>query len=170
MLKISDCRFEVAQEAGFASIWGLGGGRTAPQILFGEGDVLRLAQIAPVIFVRAEGADPLPAAGQAQVGSNDREGAGLVEHVQQPGRDDMDAGKREGLKRSGVSQQFGRAFPSSTPATELEFGIEQQVARGFSILDRQRGQSLLLFVELDHAIQVDGAEDIDIMENEGLVL
>ena len=47
--------------------------------------------------------------------------------------------------------------------------VEEEGAGGFAGLDGESGQGVIFFVELEHAGEIDGADDVDIVEEEGLV-
>ena len=51
----------------------------------------------------------------------------------------------------------------------MQFVVEEQQAGRFAGLDGQGGESVIFFVELDHASKVDGADDVDVVKKEGLV-
>jgi hypothetical protein len=53
-------------------------------------------------------------------------------------------------------------------AGELELVVEEEKARGFASLDGERGKGVIFCVELEHAADVDGADDIDIVQEKGL--
>src|ERR1035441_3669806 len=72
-----------------------------PQILGGLRHVLRTAEIAPIIFVRAEGEDFFSLASEAQVGGDDGERALLTHHRKQTRRNDVNARKCQRLKLLG---------------------------------------------------------------------
>src|SRR5690242_7389720 len=86
----------------------------------------------------------------------------------------MNAAEGQGLQVSTAgggcaTQLFIIADLSSA---ELEFFIEQQVARAFALLDCQRGQRVMFFVELQHTLEIDRADYVHVVKNEwpGLVL
>jgi len=51
----------------------------------------------------------------------------------------------------------------------LEVIVEEKGAGGFAGLDGEGGEGLMFFVELEHAGEVDRADHIDVVEEEGLV-
>ena len=59
-----------------------------------------------------------------------------------------------------------RVWHSATE--ELELIAEDEEAGGFAGLDGQGGEGALFVVELEHAAKVDGADDVDVVEEEGL--
>ena len=69
------------------------------QILGGLGEVGGAAEVVPIIVVGAEGEDVFSAGGETQVGGDDGEDAFFGEHGEETGRDDVDAGKGEGVQR-----------------------------------------------------------------------
>jgi len=64
----------------------------------GLGEVGGAAEIAPIVVVGAEGEDVLALGGEAEVGGDDGEDAFFGELGEEAGRDDVDAGEREGLQ------------------------------------------------------------------------
>ena len=78
----------------------------------------------------------------------------------------MDAGKRPRLYLSCGANHF-RHFTPGSPAAELNL-VEEQVSGSLAVLRRQCGEGLLGGMKLHHAPEVDGADDIDIVQNERL--
>src|SRR6266566_8182189 len=58
---------------------------------------------------------------------------------------------------------------SGAPAAKLKLLVEQQVARSLAILYGQCGESLTFCMKLHHAAEINRADDIHIMQNEGLL-
>src|SRR5262249_18810161 len=54
-------------------------------------------------------------------------------------------------------------------AGELELVVEIERARGFAGADGEGGECSMFFVELEHAMKVNVADDVDVVEKEGLV-
>ncbi len=54
-------------------------------------------------------------------------------------------------------------------ADELEIVVKEEFAGGFAGLDGQGGQGVIFGVELEHGAEVDGADDVDVVEEEGFV-
>jgi len=52
---------------------------------------------------------------------------------------------------------------------ELEMVVEEELAPGGAGLDGEGGEGVMAVVELEHAGEVDGAEDVDVVEEEGFV-
>ncbi len=69
------------------------------QIEGGLGEVGGAAEVAPVVFVGAEGEDFFSLGGEAEVGVDDGEDAFFGEHGEKAGRNDVDAGEGEGFKK-----------------------------------------------------------------------
>ncbi len=68
------------------------------EIFGGLGEVGGAAEVAPVIFIGAKGEDLFSLSGEAEIGGNDREDAFCGEHSEKAGRDDVDAGKSQGVE------------------------------------------------------------------------
>ena len=51
---------------------------------------------------------------------------------------------------------------------EMEVVVKEEEAGGFAGLDGEGGKGAVFVMELQHAMKVDGADDVDVMENEGL--
>jgi len=81
----------------------------------------------------------------------------------------VDAGEGERLERIGRANDFGGLITSGAAAAKLEMVVEEEGAGSFASLDGEGGQGVIFFVELEHAGEVDGAEDVDVVEEEGLV-
>ena len=69
------------------------------QVVGRLGEVGGLAEVAPVVFVGAEGEDFFVLGGEAEVGGDDGEDAFFGDHGKEAGGDDVDAGEGEGVKR-----------------------------------------------------------------------
>jgi hypothetical protein len=168
------------------------GTQPAFQVEGGLGEVGGAAEVAPVVLVGAEGEDFLALGGEAEVGGNDGEDAFFGEHGKEAGGDYVDAGEGEGLEGLGLG--YGRSgflAPQIRPkrrmraalgmtsfcylgwargaGVELEMVVEEELAPGGAGLDGEGGEGVMVFVELEHASEVDGAEDVDVVEEEGLV-
>ncbi len=48
--------------------------------------------------------------------------------------------------------------------------VEEEGAGSFAGLDGEGGERAAFIVELEHAGEIDGAEDVDVVEEEGLVV
>lgn len=117
----------------------------------GLGEVGGAAEVAPIVLVGAEGEDFLALGGEAEVGGDDGEDAFFGEHGEEAGRDDMDAGEGEGVKKWRVASdkwrvgrktrgipRFARndtSFIVDVAATELEVVVEEELAPGVTGLD-----------------------------------
>src|SRR5207247_2152541 len=55
-----------------------------------------------------------------------------------------------------------------SPAAKLKVLVEEKGAGSVAVLHGQRGESLIAGMELDHAPEIDGADDIDVVQNERL--
>jgi hypothetical protein len=71
----------------------------------GLGEVGEATEVAPVVFVGAEGKDFLALGGEAKIGVDDGEGAVFGEHGEKPRGDDVDAG--EGKRKWRVASGDG---------------------------------------------------------------
>src|ERR1035441_2371478 len=85
------------------------------------------------------------------------------------GRQDVDAAKGQRLRLWGRPHQFLLAIKPSSTAAELAMLVEEQMPRGRAVLHRQGGEGVMFRVKPDHAPKIDGADDIDVMQNEGLL-
>src|SRR5579864_1956426 len=129
------------------------------------GHVLGLAQIAPVIWVGAEGDDSLSLGGQAQVGGDDREHTLLGDHAEELRGNDMNPGEcqRCGLLRR--ADHLGR-IGAGLPSAKLAAFVEQEVAGGLALLHGQGSERLVFVMKRQHTREVDRADDVDIVEQE----
>src|SRR5690242_3215261 len=50
----------------------------------------------------------------------------------------------------------------------MEVVVKEEEAGGFAGLDGEGGKGAVFVMELQHAMKVDGADDVDVMEKEGL--
>src|SRR5213080_3748831 len=74
----------------------------------GLGEVVGAAEVAPVVFVGAEGEDFFALGGKAEVGVDDGEDAVFGEHGEEAGGDDVNA--REGERKWRVASGEWRVF------------------------------------------------------------
>ena len=74
-----------------------------------------------------------------------------------------------GLVRRWRSDYLGLLMATGPPPAEPVLSVEQQISRGLALLNRQGGKRLALPVRLQHAVKIDGAENVDVVQNEGLV-
>ena len=112
------------------------------QVLCGLQDALRAAKIAPIIFIGAKGEDLFPLGRETQIGVNDRKGAFFVHLRKDTRRNDMDAGKGQGLQLG--AGRTTSAFPSrpGAAAAEPAMLVKEQIARSLAVLNRQRGEGV----------------------------
>ena len=68
-------------------------------VLSGLGEIGGAAEVAPVVFVGAEGEDFFSLDGETEIRGDNGEDAFLGDHGQETRRDDVDAGEGEGLGR-----------------------------------------------------------------------
>src|SRR5437879_12141480 len=93
----------------------------------------------------------------------------------------MDAGEGESvewgwsrfLRPEGPSYSMGNKFRfaigADHPAAELGMVVEEEGAGSFAGLDGESGEGAVFGVELQHAAEIDVADDVDAVEEEGLV-
>src|SRR5712691_1448108 len=145
------------------------GTQPAFQVVGGLSEIGGAAEVAPVVLVGAEGEDFLAVGSEAEVGGDDGEDAFFGEQGEEAGGEDVDAGKGEGLQRRWFSG-FGKwRVALHEAAAKLMVVVEEEGARRVAGLDGEGGQGVMLFVELEHAGEVDGADDVDVVEEKGLV-
>ncbi len=58
---------------------------------------------------------------------------------------------------------------SDAAAAKLEVVVEEEGAGSFAGLDGEGGKGVIFFVELEHTAEIDGADDVDVVEEEGIV-
>src|SRR5437667_9724988 len=151
------------------------------QVEGGLSEIGGAAEVAPVVLVGAEGEDFFGLGGEPKVGGDDREDAFFGEHGEEARGDDVDAGESESLKRGwsrflrpeGLSNSMGNKFRfaigADHPAAELEVVVEEEGARSFAGLDGERGEGVVFLVKLQHAVEIEVADDVDVVEGRGLV-
>src|SRR5208282_30365 len=128
--------------------------------------VLWLAEIAPIILVGAESENSFSLSSKTQIGTDDRECAIFTQHRKQARRDDVDTGESQRVRWLETANYLGRIVADS-PAAKLKLAVEQQMARGLAILHSQRGKGLMIIMKLHHAAQINRAENIDVVHEEG---
>ena len=69
-----------------------------------------------------------------------------------------------------VADELGRSVAAGAASTEMAILVEEQVAGGGAVLDRERGKGAGFDVRAQHSRQVDGAEDVDVMKKKGRVV
>jgi CubicO group peptidase (beta-lactamase class C family) len=136
------------------------------QILFGLPEVLRLAEIAPIILVRAESADSLALASEPKVSADDRKDSVFSHLFQQSRRNDVDPGKCQGLEILRRRCDFVGRFSPGAPAAQPPLPVEQQLARTAPLLDGQGRQCGALPMRLRHFFEVDGADNVHVVQQE----
>ncbi len=62
-------------------------------------EIFGAAEVAPVVFVGAEGEDFFVGGGEAEVGVDDGEDAGFGDEIKKAWRNQMDSRKRQSVKR-----------------------------------------------------------------------
>ena len=68
-----------------------------------------------------------------------------------------------------MGNKFRFAIGADHPAAELEMVVEEEGAGSFAGLDGERGEGAVLGVELQHAAEIDVADDVDVVKEKGLV-
>jgi hypothetical protein len=63
----------------------------------------------------------------------------------------------------------GFGFRIDAAAAELEIIVEEELAGGVTGLDGESGEGVTGVVELEHSREVDRADDVDVVKEEGLV-
>lgn len=167
-----------SQKPGNPSAWRI---YPALQIAGSCGKVLGTAEIAPVSTVGAKAEDFFALRGQAQIRVDDGECALLLEQRKDARREDVNAAKGEGLDFTSIDltsldprrgpdqarcdglERFGPGQRAAARAAEPMLGVEEQVARGFAILDGDGGECAVFGVMAHHGAEIDGAENIDIV-------
>src|SRR5258708_10937600 len=71
--------------------------------------------------------------------------------------------------RSGGANQLGLAVAPGAAAAEVEVVVEEEVAGSFSGLDGEGREGVIFGVELQDAAEINGADDVDVVEEERLV-
>ena len=158
--------------------------RILREIEGGLGEAGGAAKIAPIILVGSEGEDLFALRREAEIGGDDREDAFFGEHGEETRGNDVDSGESKSLERNRreISPRRNRSeakrsrfarndriFVVDAAAAELEVVVEKERAGSFAGLDGEGGKGVIFFVELDHAAGIDGADDVDVVEEEGIV-
>ena len=81
----------------------------------------------------------------------------------------MDARKPQRFHLLRGTDEFGCLITAGTPATKRMLLVKKKVARSLPLLHSQRGQCSTLDMRLPHALQINRADHVDIMQNERLV-
>ena len=139
------------------------------QVAFGFGEVLGPAEIAPVRLIGAKGEDRFTLSGETEVGGDDGEGAFLGQVGEDAWRKDLNATEAERVDRSRRDGPLGFSIATDAAARELALLVEEKIARGLALLNGQGGESVVFGVKADHARKIDGAEDIDVVDDERLL-
>src|SRR5271166_5452937 len=98
------------------------------QILSGLRHVLRLAQIAPIIFIGAKSEDLFSLGSEPQIRGDDGERAFFAHHPKQTRRNNVDAGKSQSLPLLGRPNSFRLPIAAALPSAKPKAVVEQQVA------------------------------------------
>ena len=132
-------------------------------------DLLWAAQIAPVVPVSREPDHMLLLCCEPQVDRDDGEGTFFRDRRKDARRQDVDP--REGLGPKAIDRvnQFRFTRNPGLSSAKLIFPIEEKVAGGGALLNGERCQRVVLAMKPDHPFEVDGAEHIHVVHEEGLV-
>jgi len=129
--------------------------------------VCEAADVAPGIFVGAKGANALTATGQTQIGIDDGEDAVFGEPGQQARGDDVNPAKSQRFDTARGANHFSGGFVTEAASAEVAMLVEEQKARGGAFLDGESGEGLAGAMGLFHAREIDGADHVDVVEEDG---
>ena len=150
-------------------------------IVGGIVEVFRPAEIAPIGAIGAKGKNLFALFREAQIGVDDGKGAFFFKLREDARREDVNAGKGEGLDWTRGRERdssWTDTFPIGRPSVlqslrasrradrRMALLVEEQIARGLAVLDGQRGQRVVFRVIPHHTREIDGAEDIDVVDEE----
>src|SRR5580700_163622 len=98
------------------------------EILLDSSDILRSAEISPVIFIRRKRDDILPRRSQSQVRRDNREPSIFRHHRQKARRNNVHTRKGQRLRLLARSNQLGSSIAPRLPPAQSKLLIEQQVS------------------------------------------
>jgi len=154
-----------------AWLFDLGRGKHRPlQILRGLLQIFQTPEIAPVVLVGTEGKNLFSLAGEPQIGRDDGKDARLSEIGKQARGNDVDPGESKGLHTPRGADDFRGGVAPDAAAAQLKVFVEEQVARRLAVLHGKGGKRLVLRVRFGHAPEFDGADDIDVVQQDRLVM
>ena len=81
----------------------------------------------------------------------------------------MNPGEGQGSRFFDGANEFGFAGEAGAPSAEMVVFIEEKIARRGAILNGEGGEGFVLPVKDEHLVEVDCAEDIDIVDEEWFV-
>src|ERR1700684_2247579 len=81
----------------------------------------------------------------------------------------MNPAEGEGLRRSYVADQFGFAGDAGAAAAKQIGLVEKKITRRRAVLNRKGCKGISFLVEPEHLIEVDCAENVDVMYEKRLV-
>jgi len=139
------------------------------QIAFGFSEVLRPAEIAPVRLIGAKGEDRFTLGGETEIGRDDGKDAFLRQVGEDAWRKDVNATKGERVDLLRGDGPLGFCIATDAAAAELAMLVEEKVARGLTLLNGQADECVVFGVKADHARKINGAEDIDVVDDEWLL-
>src|SRR5215470_8591464 len=131
--------------------------------------IFEAAEVTPVVVVGTESGNSFPERGKTQVSVDNREDARLYDERQQVRRDKLNAGESQGHGRSSFRRRLGNECIDvvDTATDEDIVLVEEQLAGRRPVLNGERRKSLLLFVRVQHFIEIDGADNVYVVDNEG---
>jgi hypothetical protein len=103
-----------------------------------------------------------------EVGGDDGEGAFLEQVGEDARRKDVNATEGERVDRPRRDSPLVFCIATDAAAAELALLVEEKIARGVALLNGQGGECVVFDVKADHARKIDGAEDINVVDDEGL--
>jgi hypothetical protein len=135
----------------------------------GTPQTFRTPDVGPGKFVSPVGQDLAVTGSEIQIGVDDGERALFIHHRKQAGRDDVYSSETQGLGMFEAANKLFSSVSRGPPPAKFILLIKEQVSGRIVILYSQCGQRPIVSVKLDHALQVDGAENIYVMEDERII-
>ncbi len=132
-------------------------------------NLLRAAQIAPVVLVSPVRLHQFTLFGEPEVERDDGEGTFFMHDREDAWGKDMNPAEGERLCCACLADHFGFASETRATAAEPTILVKKKIARCCTVLDGKSRQSVVLFVEMDHLNEVDSADNVDVMDEEWLV-
>lgn len=149
------------------------------EVAGGFGKIAGAPEVAPVVFVGAEGKDLLALGRETEIGVDYGEGAVFVERGEQARGNNVDPGEGErrrcltavlGFGQAGIFRiaRNGGFFLRAATADELKVLVEEEETGRCAGLDGKRGEGAAFVVKCEHAVKIDVADDVDVVKKEGL--
>ena len=140
--------------------------REGPCVQVGSGgQALGRAQIAPEVFIGAEAENFLSLSCEPQVGGNDGKDTFFRQQRKNTRREHVDAAESQGKALGRGADNLRCILFRFSPAQQVGI-IKQQLPRACTLLNGQRRQSVAFDVALNHSLEVDIADDVDIVHQE----